>query len=240
MTKPPFADDPLLRQALSLAIDREAIAELVGRGEPPAYSFVPDGTSNYTPSAYAWKDLSQQERNQRAQQLYRQAGYSESNPLRTEIRYNTHETHRQISVAIQSMWRTTLGVEAVLINEDFQVLLANITSKQETQVFRANWNGDYNDPNTFLSTLEGGNPANFTGYTNDDFDSVMTRAAGQTDPERRKLFLEQAESEMLADYPLIPIYFMVNKNMVSKVVRGWGDNVLNYHYSQHLSLVTDD
>jgi oligopeptide transport system substrate-binding protein len=64
----------------------------------------------------------------------------------------------------------------------------------------------------------------------------MQRAATQTDPAMRKVFLEEAERVMLEDYPLIPVYFYVNKSMVSERVRGWGDNVLNYHYSQHLSL----
>ena len=67
----------------------------------------------------------------------------------------------------------------------------------------------------------------------------MERAAKQTDLGRRRLYLEEAEREMLDDHPLIPIYFYVNKNMVSPKVRGWGDNVLNYHYSQHLSFATN-
>ena len=238
MTKPQFGENPKLREALSMAIDRDTIVELVGRGEKPAYSFVPDGTTNYEPSAYSWAGLPKAERNRTAQQLYREAGFSEQNSPRFEIRYNTHETHRQIAVAIQSMWREVLGVEASLVNEEFQVLLANMQAKEVTQVFRANWNGDYNDAQTFLGTLESENPANFTGYSSEDFDSLMERAATQTDPDRRRLYLEQAESEMLDDHPLIPIYFYVNRAMVSPAVRGWGDNVLNYHYSQHLSLVT--
>jgi len=240
MTRPPFADNPQLREALSMAVDRETIVDIVGRGEAPAYSYVPAGTANYEPSTYSWAAMSQEERNRTAQQLYREAGYSEANPLAFEIRYNTHETHRQIAVAIKSMWEDVLGVEVKLVNEEFQVLLANMQAKQVTQVFRANWNGDYNDANTFLSTLESDNPANFTGYSNADFDSLMERAATQTDPLRRSVYLEQAEREMLDDHPVIPIYFYVNKSMVSPAVHGWGDNVLNYHYSQHLSLATDD
>ena len=238
MTKPQFGENPKLREALSMAVNRETIVELVGRGEKPAYSFVPGGTTNYEPSTYSWAGLTQAERNRTAQQLYQEAGFSQANPLQLEIRYNTHETHRQIAVAIQSMWRDVLGVEASLVNEEFQVLLANMQAKEVTQVFRSNWNGDYNDAQTFLGTLESDNPANFTGYSSEDFDSLMERAATQTDPERRRVYLEQAEREMLDDHPLIPVYFYVNRAMVSPAVRGWGDNVLNYHYSQHLSLVT--
>jgi ABC-type oligopeptide transport system substrate-binding subunit len=49
------------------------------------------------------------------------------------------------------------------------------------------------------------------------------------------LYLEEAERVMLADYPLIPIYFFVSKHLVSPQIEGWGDNVLDYHYSQQLS-----
>ena len=239
MQAPPFAGNPALREALSLAIDRELIVRIVGRGEKPAYSWVPPGTANYDPQLLDGSDMLQEERHRRAQQLFREAGFGPDKPLQLTIRYNTHEVHKQIAVAIQDMWKQVLGVEAELINEEFQVLIANL-QQNNMEVFRLNWNGDYNDANTFLSTLESANPNNFTGYTSDEFDDLMRRAAGQTDPMRRRFYLEEAERQMLRDNPLIPIYFNVNKSMVSPSVSGWGDNVLNYHYSQHLSLTVDD
>jgi oligopeptide transport system substrate-binding protein len=239
LSKPPFDENARLREALSMAIDRETIVNLVGRGEAPAYSWVPAGTMNYESQEVDWADLLHEERHRKAQQLYREAGYGPDNPFTTTIRYNTHEVHRQIAVAIQAMWRDVLGVEAELINEEFQVLIANI-QQGDTDVFRLNWNGDYNDAHTFLSTLESINPSNFTGYESVEFDSLMRRAAAQTDATGRRFYLEEAEKQMLRDHPLIPIYFNVNKSMVSPAVRGWGDNVLNYHYSQHLSLASED
>jgi len=238
LARAPFRDNPKLREALSMAIDRETIVKLVGRGEQPAYSWVPGGTANYEPQEFDWADLLQEERHRKAQQLYREAGYGPDRPLRTSIRYNTHEVHRQIAVAIQAMWKDVLGVETELINEEFQVLIANIR-QGDAEVFRMNWNGDYNDAHTFLSTLESSNPSNFTAYKSADFDALMHRAAAQTDPTKRRFYLEEAEKQMLRDSPLIPIYFNVNKSMVSPAVHGWGDNVLNYHYSRHLSLAND-
>jgi oligopeptide transport system substrate-binding protein len=64
----------------------------------------------------------------------------------------------------------------------------------------------------------------------------MRQAAEQVDPKRRRLFLEEAERVLLSDHPVIPLYFYVSKHLVSPDVVGWGDNVLDYHYSQHLSL----
>ena len=54
--------------------------------------------------------------------------------------------------------------------------------------------------------------------------------------DRRRLFLEEAERVLLADHAVMPLYFYVSKHLVSPAVDGWGDNVLDYHYSQHLSL----
>jgi oligopeptide transport system substrate-binding protein len=191
---------------------------------------------NYQPTVFSYTELSQEERNNIAQGLYESAGYSEENPLQLELRYNTSDTQRRVALAIQSMWRDVLGVETTLINEEFQVLLANMRDREVTQVFRSSWMGDYNDAHTFLSIMEAGNAANMPGYSSEEYDTLMKRAAEQVDLDRRRLYLEEAERVLLADHPAIPIYFYVSKHLVSPRVQGWGDNVLDYHYSQHLSL----
>jgi oligopeptide transport system substrate-binding protein len=241
LTRPPFDDNPKLRQALSMAIDRETLTELVtGRGEAPAYGWVPPGTNNYEPRQFLYTNLPKDERHAKALELYREAGFSEAKPLEVDIRYNTAEGHRRVALAVQSMWREVLGVDATLINEEAQVLLENIRMQEVTQVFRLSWTGDYNDAYTFLSIMESDNPSNLTGYSNAEYDGLMDKAAAQTDPGVRQVYLEEAEKLLLSEHPVMPLYFYVNKNMVSPRVRGWQDNVLNYHYSQHLSLSDTD
>jgi oligopeptide transport system substrate-binding protein len=241
LSKPPFKDNLALRKALSMAVDRELLAEkIVGRGEAPAFSWVPPGVSNYEPTVLGFAALSSEERNKLARSLYKEAGYSTEKPLRVELRYNTSDFNRKVAVAIQSMWRDVLGVDAVLINEEFQVLLANMRQSEVTQVFRSAWIGDYDDAHSFLSVLRDGSAANVTRYANDDYESLMERAANQADLSRRALYLEEAERVMLADHPIIPLYFYVSKHLVSPRVSGWGDNVLDYHYSHHLSLSAKD
>ena len=75
-----------------------------------------------------------------------------------------------------------------------------------------------------------------TGYASEEYDAMMRQAAAQADPAARRRYLEQAERVLLADHPVIPLYFFVSKHLVSPQVRGWQDNVLDYHYSQHLAL----
>ena len=240
LSKPPFKDNPRLRQALSMAIDREALVEKVtGRGEVAAYSWVPPGVNNYEPIRFSYADMSQDERNATARRLYREAGYSDDNPAQIEIRFNTADIQRRIALAIQSMWAETLGVETTLVNEEFQVLLANMREAEITQVFRSSWIGDYNDAHTFLSILQSDSPANMPRFVNELFDQRMRDAAAQTDLHKRRLYLEEAERVLLREHPVIPLYYYVSSHLVSPRVQGWGDNILDYHYSQHLSLATE-
>lgn len=241
LTRPPFKDNLKLRKALSMAIDRETITEsVVGRGEKAAYGWIPPGVSNYQAMTFSYANKSAADRHATARRLYAEAGYSEANPLQVEIRYNTSESHKNIALAVQEMWREVLGVKTTLINEEFRVLLANMLARENTQVFRSSWSGDYNDAHSFLSVMESGNPSNLPGFRDKNYDSLLSRAAIQMNPEVRRLYLEEAESKLLAEHPVIPIYFYVSKHLVSSRVVGWQDNVLDYHYSQHLSLKTND
>ncbi|HSN52552.1 MAG TPA: peptide ABC transporter substrate-binding protein, partial [Woeseiaceae bacterium] len=235
LAKPPFAGNPELRQALSMAIDRDVlVAAITGRGEAPAYSWVPPGVHNYKPVQLPYADLSQPERNAIAQSLYRKAGYGKDNPLRFELRYNTSDTHQKIALALQAMWRNVLGAEATLVNVEFQVLLDQMREQEITQMFRASWFGDYNDANSFLAIMQSDSAANIPGYSNPEFDALLQSAGEQIDLDRRRLYLEEAERVLLADHAVIPLYFYVSKHLVKPEVEGWQDNILNYHYSQHL------
>jgi len=237
LTKPPFKDNPGLREALSMAIDREVLVKsITGRGEAAAYSWVPPGVDNYEPRRLNYADETQDERNAHARRLLAEAGYGPNNPLEIELRYNTSDSQQRLALAVQAMWKDALGVETTLVNEEIQVLMANMRAADVTQVFRSSWIGDYNDAHTFLSIMESGNASNMPRYSNEEFDSLMKDAAEQVDPKLRRLYLEEAERELLADHPVIPIYFYVSKHLVKPEVVGWGDNVLDYHYSQHLSL----
>lgn len=240
LTRPLFRDNPAIREALSLAIDREVLVErITGRGEQPAYSWVPPGVDNYEPRRMNYADETQEVRNTHARRLLAEAGYGPDNPLEIELRYNTSDTQRRMAVAIQAMWNDVLGVETTLVNEEFQVLLANMRAAEVTEVFRSSWIGDYNDAHTFLSIFESGNPSNMTRYSNAEYDDLMQRAANEVNPDHRRLLLEEAERVLLADHAAIPVYFIVSKHLVADAVRGWGDNVLDYHYSRHLSLAPE-
>jgi ABC-type oligopeptide transport system substrate-binding subunit len=235
--RPPFKDNRELRIALSMAIDRERLTESVtGRGELPAFGWVPVGVSDYTPQRPRWADWPYAERVAQARRLYAAAGYSAARPFRTEIRYNIDESHTRIAVAIASMWKEALGVQAELFGEEFKVLLQNIDRRDVTQVFRSSWIGDYNDAYTFAQYLKSDFGLNLPGYRSARYDELVTQAAAQVDPAARRMYLEDAERTMLEDQPLIPLYFYVNKHLVKPYIKGWRNNVMNVQYSKNLTI----
>jgi oligopeptide transport system substrate-binding protein len=237
LRRPPFKDNPGLRRALSLVIDRERLTEAVtGLGEAPAYGWVPRGTADYTPQQFDYASRTYAERVSEARELYRQAGYSAERPLKVEIRYNSGEVHSRLAVAIAAMWKEALGVETTLYAEEFRALLQSVQAGTDTQVFRSSWVGDYNDAFTFAQLLQSDFGINLTGYSNARYDALLGEATRQPDPARRRALLEEAERLMLADHPVLPLYFYVNKHLVKPYVSGWSDNVMNVQYSKDLRL----
>ncbi len=237
LTRPPFKDQPDLRRALSLVIDRDKLTSAVtGLGEAPAYGWVPRGVADYTPQQFDYASRPYADRVNEARELYRKAGYSADKPLKVEIRYNTGEVHNRLAVAVAAMWKDALGVETTLYAEEFRALLQSIQARKDTQVFRSSWVGDYNDAYSFLQLLQTGFGINLTGYSNPKYDALLAEATRQPDPAKRRALLEESERVMLADTPVLPLYFYVNKHLVKPYVHGWRDNVMNVQYSKDLRL----
>jgi len=235
LTRPPFKDDPGLRRALSLVIDRDRLTTAVtGLGEAPAYGWVPPGVANHSPQQFDYATKPWAERVAEARELYARSGYSAARPLKVEIRYNSGEVHNRLAVAVAAMWKEALGVETTLYAEEFRALLQSVQARTDTQVFRSSWVGDYNDAFSFAQLLQSGFGINLTGYSSPAYDALLAEATRTPDPARRRALLEEAERLMLADHPVLPLYFYVNKHLVKPYVTGWADNVMNVHYSKNL------
>jgi oligopeptide transport system substrate-binding protein len=238
LTRPPFQGSPELRRALSLAIDREVIAgKLLQDAALPAWGFVPPGTWNYTPQQPEWASWPRDKRLAEARRLYAAAGYSGAHPLEVELRFNTSEDHRRVATVIAAMWKQNLGVRTRLVNEEWKVFLQNRRARVQTQVFRGGWIGDYDDAGAFLDILRSFNGKNDEGYASPDYDALLEQAQAQADPLLRRRLLEQAETRMLADMPVLPIYWYESKHLVKPWVAGWRDNALDIHYSKDLRLL---
>lgn len=234
LRKPPFDRSPELRRALSLAIDRERLVRSVtGGGETPAYTFVPPATANYTPPVPDDAMWPMSRRIARAQELLREAGM-ERKPPTLELRYNSDELHNRIAVAVAQMWKDALHIDTTLRAEEFKVLLQDI-DRGDVSAFRASWIGDYDDAYSFLQVLRGGFGINMAHYSNPRYDELLERAANQGDVALRRGLLQSAEALMLADQPVIPLYFYVSKHLVNERIGAWQDNAMNIVYSKNLS-----
>ncbi|ERP95822.1 ABC transporter substrate-binding protein [Labrenzia sp. C1B10] len=230
--------NPDVRQALSMAIDREFLAdEIWGSTMVAGYSFVPPGIGNYGEPAYAdYKDMSQIDREEKAIELLTNAGFGPDNPVELTINYNTSENHKNTAVAIADMWKP-LGVNVKLINTDTKTHYAMLRDRQDFDVARAGWIGDYSDPQNFLFMVESDNDGfNYARYNNPEYDALMDEAAVTVDLEKRAEILKKAEELFMRDLPFIPMMYYGSMNLVSDKMAGFEDNLLNIHPSRWMSI----
>ncbi|WP_299811837.1 peptide ABC transporter substrate-binding protein [uncultured Roseibium sp.] len=230
--------NPDVRQALSMSIDREFLAdEIWGSTMVAGYSFVPPGIGNYGDPAFAdYKDMSQIDREEKALELLENAGYGPDNPFQLTINYNTSENHKNTAVAVADMWKP-LGVDVSLVNTDTKTHYAMLRDRQDFDVARAGWIGDYSDPQNFLFMVESDNDGfNYARYNNPEYDALMDEAAVTVDLEKRAEVLKKAEEIFMRDLPFIPMMYYGSMNLVSDKVAGFEDNLLNIHPSRWMTI----
>ncbi len=222
-TTRPGLDNKLVRQALSLALDRKAIVEKITRGgQQPALSFVPPGLPGYEPPQDVKEDLAQ------AQALLAQAGFPGGKGLPPiEIMVNSSGNHRIIAEAVQQMWRK-LGVPVEINNMEQATLLAKRRAL-DYSVMRAEWAADFADPKSFLDVFRGGSSNNHTGWADLPYDRLLLQADRTDDPDERMESMRQAESILLDQLPIIPIYYYTTVRLVHPSVRGWNPLPLDRH-----------
>jgi oligopeptide transport system substrate-binding protein len=236
LSVPPFANNPFLRKALAMAIDRNLLVKSLAFGQVAAYGFVPPGTWNYGAQSWPWRDLGDSARIREARNLYTQAGYSKDEPLHIRLLFNSNPIIKNTAIIISQMWREVLGIETVLTDEEYRVFLQSRHDKTKWDVARLGWTADYNDASNFLDIFRDHSNNNDAGYANPSFDALLDEAAQQSDPAHRRELLETGERTMLADYPVIPLYFFVSKRLVKPYIHGVKINPLNRVPSKPLSI----
>lgn len=232
----PFKEQPELREALSLVIDRAILTrQVLGAGEEPAYALVPPSLPGWQAGRPDWAGDSMAQRIEKAKALYEAAGYNEDKPLVVELRFNTSLNHRRMAAAVGAMWKEHLGVQARLVNEEWKVFVANRRQGRITQVVRGGWIGDWQDPANFLQLFVSDSPLNYTFWSDPSFDALMARSATQAGQERMAT-LQSAETHLLEEHVIIPLYYYVSRHLVKPEVVGFEDNLMDIHLTRWLAL----
>lgn len=233
----PAFRDKRVRNALNMAIDREFITgKLLRGGQLPAYTFVPPGVANYTAATPpAWSKLTLAQRQALARRLLAEAGYGPDRPLKISIKHRNTPDPMLFMAAVQADWKE-IGVEVQLQQNEGQIAYAAYRAR-DFEIADAAWIADYNDAMSFLYLQQSTTGAqNYGDYKNPAFDALLAKADNEPDIKARAAYLSQAESMMLDDTPVAPIYFYVSKNLVSPKVTGWVDNLVDHHRSRYLCL----
>ena len=232
-------DNVKLRHAVSMAIDRDYLADKVWQNTMiPAYSFVPPGISNYETRTTDYAEKSQLDREDDAKAILTELGYGPGNPLKMEIRYNTSENHKNTAVAIQEQLKP-IGIEVSLLNTDTKTHYGLLEQHGDFDIARAGWIADYKDPANFLDLCKSGTGNNYGAYSNKEYDDLMAAAAAAgspTDPGPRLKLLSEAEGVGVArDLCIVPLLYYGFHTMVSPRLKGWEDNVMDVHPTRYLS-----
>ncbi len=222
-TRPPL-DDKRVRQALALALDRQEFIDTVTRGtEKPALNLVPPGIRGYLSPTIGEPDP------ERARELLAEAGFPGGRGFpRMEILFNTLDQHEAMAELARKQWQRELGITVTLQNEVWGSYLNRLRLKQY-DIGRQAWTGDYIDPNTWLDMYVTDGENNQTGWSNPEYDRLISEAMSIVDAEERLAALAKAEAILVDEVPIVPIYFYYSRNLVKPYVRGFYNNLQDTH-----------
>ncbi|MBM4114080.1 MAG: peptide ABC transporter substrate-binding protein, partial [Phycisphaerae bacterium] len=209
----PFAD-PRVRRAFALAVDRQLLVDRVTRlHEPVSNVLVPrDSIEGYeSPKGLPFDPA-------RAREELAAAGWRDRNgdgfvedengkpfPTVDLLFSSTSPRYRDLSQALRDLWRTHLGVNVETRGKDSKLYKEDLKTGN-FMVARGGWYGDYHDPTTWLELSRTGDGNNDRGYSNAQFDAMLTAAANEADAQKRLKILTEAERFLCEqELPILPL-----------------------------------
>ena len=224
VARAPF-DDPRVRKAFTLAIDRRTMVEKVAMGgQKPAVAFIPYGI----PGVGADKDfraeggtfLPERADPEAAKKLLAEAGYPDGKGFpKVAYKYNLSSTNKAIAEALQAMWKQNLGVEVELANEEWKVFL-NTREQGDFQIARHAYVTIFFDAGSLLEGWVTGSPKNVARYSDPEYDALIRDSLKQMDRSKRMEDMHRAEAILMRDLPVLPLYFYSTPYMQSARVKG--------------------
>lgn len=227
-TTRPGLDDPRVRRALALAINREELCKYIYEGFTPAETFTPQ-LGDYRPPAVLRYNLEE------AKALLAEAGYPNGEGL-PSFALLTSRLNAGVD-AIQATFRK-LGIRLTVEQKDWGSYIA-AQQQLEFDIAMAGWIGDYLDPTTFLDLWTRNNGNNNTGWDSPEFEALLRKAARQPNPQARLDILAQAEGKFMEAMPVLPVAWYSRLYLHRPEVHGWHPLVLDNHPWENVSLKPD-
>ena len=215
---PGVLQNPLVRQALSLAIDRNYLNQTVwNNSRIPAYALVPEGIPDAAPNSDFrktggerigdyWQSTYEADV-AKAKELLAQAGYPDGKGFPVlELSFNTSTGHQKVCEAVQKMWADNLGIQVKIASMEWNTFQSYRKTAQ-SQIARQGWLGDYTDPATFFDLFTTGAGTNDGHYSSSQYDELVNAARVEQDPVKRMQMYHEAEKIIMNDAGMIPVVF---------------------------------
>ncbi len=226
--EPPF-DDPRVRRAFALAIDRAEFPGILRGGEQPWPSWIPPGMPHANPRLGLPFDP------ERARALLREAGVDPATLAPVRIVFNSDQTHKLVAEKVQSLWREHLGVRVELENREWKVFLKELAS-DPPPVFRLGWGADFPDPDNFMNLFTSESDNNHTGWANPRYDELVERASREVEPAQRQHLYDEAQAILCEqDVPIVPLFVTASNFAVSRRLHGFVPTPMDLYFFDEVS-----
>ncbi|MFD2160717.1 peptide ABC transporter substrate-binding protein [Rubritalea tangerina] len=228
-------NNPQVRLALSAAIDSQLLIDnLLQGGQTPAHGIVPQ-TEKYTTPKTVQFDLT------KAKELLLEAGYPNGDGFTNDLKILTtpRETSVRLAEALQAMWKQNLGINVRIEQREWGTFLTT-QEDLDYDIAIGGWIGDFLDPTTFLDMWTKGNGNNNTGWSSQIYEDKLKQAERTADPNQRLEILKEAEATILAERPVLPIYWYTTNYLIHPAVQGWQPLLLDNHPFKFIELKQSD
>lgn len=216
-------NDIKVRQALALAIDRQAIIDSIAKGkQQPAHGFTPNFGGYLSPDMVHFHPG-------KAQQLMTEAGYPGGRGFpKITLLTADRDLSKRLSEAYQDMWKKHLGINVSIKQQEWKTYLDS-RNQLKFDLCISSWVGDYPDPTSFLELWLQSSGNNSTGWHNNEYEKLLTLAEASPTSEQRFSTLQKAETILLNEMPIIPVYWLTTNYLLHPSVTGWHPLILNNH-----------
>ena len=235
-TQAPFFKDVRVRQALSMVLDRDILAQKVtADGQLPAYGLIVKGVEGADRIDYEWANWPMHKKVETAKLLLEQAGVKPG--AKFTFSYNTSEYPTKLAIFAASEWKSKLGLSVELEAMEFKVLIKKRHDGQ-FEMARDGWNADYNDATSFVALVKCDSDQNHSRHCNKDAEQLIQKGLKESDQTKRKAALNEAIRLIMNDYPIIPLLQYSLPRLVKSYVGGYNtENQMDRFRSQDLYII---